>query len=91
MTGQEQSEETEEKMDPEAPTIYDIWKAADGLFKGESVAKRITFMSSRDGFAGFVRVIGGDEGYAGQNPRTFDIPAWHSCEVLGCKIKFTRA
>jgi hypothetical protein len=50
-----------------------------------------TFKSSSEGSAGFVRVIGGEEGYADKTERTFRVPPNHSFEVLGCMIKFTRA
>jgi len=90
MAGQKE-DAAEEKMNPEDPTLYDVWRPADGLFKAENVAKRITFVSNRTGSWGFVRVVGGEEGYAGQESKTFNVPAGHKCEVMGCKIMFTRA
>jgi hypothetical protein len=73
-------------------TIYDEWKPADGLFWGKPENKKITFIPSSED-PGFVRVVGGEEGYIRVNepPRTFDIPSGASFEVLGCLIKFTRA
>lgn len=72
-------------------TIYDVWKSADGLFAGQPEDKLITFKSSSDGSVGFVRVVGGEEGYTTQGERTFRIPSGASFEVLGCMVKFTRA
>jgi len=91
MAEQKQQEKAEDKMNPEGPTIYDEWKPADGLFKAENVAKRITFVSRKNDSWGFVRVVGGNEGYTRSEEKTFDVPAGHKCEVLGCKIMFTRA
>jgi len=89
MADQKSSEVAEEKMNPEQPTVYDLWKPADGLFKGEAAAKWISFVSSRKGLDGFVRVVGGDEGLTSKASK-FYIPPWHDCEVLGCRIMFTR-
>jgi len=80
----------EERMNPDDP-VYDIWKPADGIFKGEDIAKWITFVSTRKDRPGFVRVVGGEEGYTRDTSKKFYIPAGHDCEVLGCKIMFTRA
>lgn len=93
LTEQSSTEQStaEQRMNPDDPTIYDIWKPADGIFKGEAVAKWITFVSSRKDRAGWVKVIGGEEGYAKEKSRKFYIPAGHNFEVLGCKIMFTRA
>lgn len=82
---------TEEKMNPEEPTTYDVWKRADGLFPPEAAAKWISFVSSREGLDGFVRVVGGDERFADNAEKKLYVPSWHSCEVLGCRIMFTRA
>ena len=71
-------------------TIYDEWRPADGLFPVESTAKRISFVTHIHGKVGFVRVRGGQEGYASGTMQTFDIPTGHMCEVFNCKIKFTR-
>jgi hypothetical protein len=87
----EKTEIDEGKMNPNGPTIYDAWKSADGLFKGEAVAKWITFKSSSDDSPGFVRVVGGEEGYTTDTPRKFFVPPNHSCEVLGCEIMFSQA
>jgi hypothetical protein len=75
----------------ENQTVYDEWIPADGYFEAEDNAKWITFISSTKGYAGFVRVVGREEGYTGDKPKKFYIPAGHSCEVLGCRIMFTRA
>lgn len=72
-------------------TVYDVWKRADGLFPAEDSAKWISFVSSREGLSGFVRVVGGDEGFTGNTVKKFYIPSGHSCEVLGCRIMFTQA
>ncbi|KAJ9309905.1 hypothetical protein DTO217A2_543 [Paecilomyces variotii] len=86
------AEETiDEKMNPNGPTIYDVWKPADGLFKAEATAKTIYFRSRSESSDGFVRVVGGEEGYTTGEIRSFFVPPNHSCEVLGCEIKFTRA
>jgi len=77
-------------MNPEEPTVYDIWKGADGLFPAEGTAKWISFVSSREGLAGFVRVVGGEEGFTNNTEKKFYIPPGHDCEVLGCRIMFTR-
>lgn len=84
-------EQAKEKMDTTAATVYDEWKSADGLFNPESTAKTISFKD------GFVRVRKQDwasivdEGWAGNVERTFQVPAWHYCEVLGTPlIMFTR-
>lgn len=76
----------------EQTTLYDVWQQADGLHKGDSSPKRISFKN------GFVRVRKSDwatilqEGWANETERTFDVPPWHTCEVLGNpEIKFTRA
>jgi len=76
----------------EQTTIYDEWQRADGLHKGEASSKRISFKN------GFVRVRKSDwvtiieEGWATETEKSFDVPPWHSCEVLGNpEIKFTRA
>ncbi|PVH71031.1 hypothetical protein DL98DRAFT_118329 [Cadophora sp. DSE1049] len=89
---EEQASEQPEKMDTTAATVYDEWKAADGLFAPEASAKTISF---RDGF---VRVRKQDwvsiseEGWAGHTEKSFQVPPWHYCEVLGsAQIKFTRA
>lgn len=78
-------------MNPEEPTVYDVWKPADGLFKGEGVAKWITFTSRRKDSDGFVRVVGGEEGFTRDTSKKFYVPKWCDCEVLGCKIMFSRA
>jgi hypothetical protein len=85
-------EQAKEKMDTTVATVYDVWKTADGLFPPEASAKTISFKG------GFVRVRGQDwasiidEGWAGNTERTFQVPPWHYCEVLGsAEIKFTRA
>jgi hypothetical protein len=61
------------------------------LHKGEASSKRISFKN------GFVRVRKSDwvtivrEGWAGETEKTFDVPPWHACEVLGNpEIKFAR-
>jgi len=82
---------TTDKMNPEKPTEYDVWKPADGLFKGEDVAKWITFVSRRKGYQGFVRVVGGEEGFTSNTSKKFYIPPKCDCEVLGCEIMFSRA
>jgi len=92
MAEQNSSQEpAEEKMNPNEPTVYDVWKRADGLFPAEDKAKWISFVSSRGNLDGFVRVVGGEEGFTDDKVRKFFIPPGHSCEVLGCKILFTRA
>lgn len=75
----------------EHTTVYDVWQKADGLHKGEAFPKRISFKN------GFVRVRKSDwvtvvqEGWSIETEQTFDVPPWHSCEVLGNPdIKFTR-
>jgi hypothetical protein len=40
---------------------------------------------------GYVRVRGGEEGYAGSTEQVFDIPAGYELEVFGCRIMFTRS
>jgi hypothetical protein len=90
MAGKDSPEGTDDKMDPDGPTLFGVWKPADGLFQGEPTGKWITFVSSSENSAGFVRVVGGDEGYTSDKPRKFYVPPYHSCEVLGCKIMFTR-
>ena len=82
--------QVEELAEEQKPTVYDRWHKADGLHDGEAEAKWITFKH------GFVRVRKGiltiQEGWAYDNEKTFYVPAWHSCEVLGSPdIKFTRA
>jgi hypothetical protein len=77
------------KMNPDEQTVYDEWRVADGLFPKEPVPKRVHFVA-RQGKVGFVRVRGGNEGYAGDTEKAFDIPAGHELEVLNCTIKFTR-
>ncbi|OQE29105.1 hypothetical protein PENFLA_c004G09060 [Penicillium flavigenum] len=79
-----------DKMDPEGPTIYNVWKQADGLFKDEDTEKWITFMARTDHHPGFVRVVGGDEGFTTTAPRTFLVPPNHNIEVFSCKIMFTQ-
>ncbi|PVH91529.1 hypothetical protein DM02DRAFT_620482 [Periconia macrospinosa] len=74
----------------EQTTVYDVWQQADGLHDGEKHAKWITFKD------GFVRVRGMDratveEGWAKETERKFYVAPWHSCEVLGAEIKFTKA
>jgi len=90
MSGQKGTAGTEDKMNPEGPTVYDVWKPADGLFKAEDAAKWITFVSSLEGYAGYVRVVGGDELITYDTEKKLYIPAGKNCEVLGCKIMFTR-
>jgi hypothetical protein len=90
MAGKDSPEGTDDKMDPDGPTLFGVWKPADGLFRGEPTGKWITFVSSSEDSAGFVRVVGGDEGYTSDKPKKFYVPPNHSCEVLGCKIMFTR-
>jgi len=80
----------EEKMNPEEPTEYDVWKPADGLFRAETTEKWISFMSSNNEREGFVRVVGGEEGFANEIPKKFRVPPGHNCEVLGCRIMFSR-
>lgn len=72
-------------------TVYDVWQKADGLHKGEASSKRMSFKN------GFVRVRKDDwvtiiqEGWADETVKTFDIPPWHCCEVLGgAEIMFTK-
>ncbi|KAH6667398.1 hypothetical protein B0J14DRAFT_489630 [Halenospora varia] len=91
MAGQPE-EHTKDKMDTTAETVYDEWRSADGLFNPESSAKTISFKD------GFVRVRKQDwasivdEGWAGNVERTFKVPPWHYCEVLGsAQIKFAKA
>jgi len=91
MAESKQQDGTTEKMNPEEPTVYDVWKPVDGLFKGEGVAKWITFVSRRKGHDGFVRVVGGDEGFTRDTSKKFYVPKWCDCEVLGCKIMFSKA
>lgn len=69
-----------------------MWQRADGKHNGEASRKRITFKN------GFVRIRGSDwntivdEGWAGEQEKTFEVPPWHACEVLdNPEIKFTRA
>lgn len=73
-------------------TRYDVWHKEDGLYKGEKSSKRIHFKN------GFVRVRKEDwvtiaqEGWATETPKSFPVPPWHSCEVLGGpEIKFTES
>jgi len=85
-------EETERKMDTTAPTVYNEWRVADGLFRPEETSKTIWFKG------GFVRVRKEDwntivqEGWAvGKTGQTFHVPSGHYCEVLGSpEIMFTR-
>lgn len=73
-------------------TEYGVWKPADGLFKEDETEKVIHFISSSD-TKGFVRVVGGEAGYTnedGKEPKQFTVPKGAKCEVLGCKIMFTR-
>lgn len=79
-------------MDTTAATVYDVWKAADGLFAPEATAKTISFKN------GFVRVRKQDwnsiveEDWAEHTEKSFQVPPWHYCEVLGsAQIKFTKA
>jgi hypothetical protein len=74
----------------EYQTVYDVWKRADGLFHAENTEKWISFVSSSNERAGFVRVVGGEEGFTHKILKKFHVPAGHSCEVLGCEIMFTR-
>jgi hypothetical protein len=61
------------------------------MFAAEDVAKDISFVSNREPLPGFVRVIGGDEGFTYSELKKFHVPAGHELEVLGCRIMFTRA
>lgn len=82
---------SEQKMDPDEPTVYDEWRLADGLFPAEATSKSIFFVA-QPCKVGFVRVRrGGEEGYASDTEQTFKIPAGHECEVFNCKIKFTQS
>jgi hypothetical protein len=86
-----QAEARVEARAEEQTTVYNIWQRADGLHEGEEGPKWITFKN------GFVRVRKGDrvtvqEGWAGGEEKSFYVPPWHSCEVLGNPdIKFTKA
>jgi len=91
MAEQESAGAGEERMNPDGPTVYDVWKPADGLFKSENVAKYINFVSKRKDKPGWVKVVGGEEGYARDKPRKFNIPAGHEFEALGCNVMFSRA
>ncbi|KAF1809591.1 hypothetical protein P152DRAFT_461273 [Eremomyces bilateralis CBS 781.70] len=82
----------EEEQAKGQTTIYNLWCRGDGLYEGGQSAKWISFKN------GFVRVREKDwvtireEGWASDTERSFYVPPWHSCEVLGsCEFKFTRA
>jgi hypothetical protein len=74
----------------ENQTVYDAWREADGLFPSETTDKRVHFVA-QDGKTGFVRVRGGEEGYAGSKAKEFNVPAGCELEVFGCEIMFTRS
>ncbi|KAF2192045.1 hypothetical protein K469DRAFT_347001 [Zopfia rhizophila CBS 207.26] len=81
-----------EEQAGEQTTVYDVWQRADGLHEGEKSPKWIFFKN------GFVRVRKSDwvtivqEGWASETEKSFYVPPWHSCEVLGDpEIKFTKA
>jgi len=81
----------EQKKSLDNPIVYDIWIPADGIIKGDNVAKYISFKPKTKEKSGFMRVIGGDEGYtSNQKARKFYVPAEHDCEVFSCNIMFTR-
>ncbi|KAF9733780.1 hypothetical protein PMIN01_08123 [Paraphaeosphaeria minitans] len=88
----ERSKSESESSVGEQPTKYDVWQRADGLHRGEASSKRISFRG------GFVRVRKNDwvtivdEGWATDEEKSFVVPPWHSCEVLGNPlIKFTKS
>lgn len=62
----------------------------DGLYEPEQSAKRIIFKN------GFVRIRGRDwvtvvtEGWVKDEERSFYVPPWHYCEVLGPEIMFVK-
>ena len=55
-------------------TVYNVWKRADELFPAEDSAKQILFMLSREGLAGFIRIVKGDEGFTRNTIKKFYIP-----------------
>lgn len=77
-------------MNPEDPAVFDRWIAADGKFKADGINKNIDFMG-REGQWGFVRVVGGDEGYANKESKKFYIPGTSDYEILRCTVMLTRA
>ena len=74
----------------EHQTVYNVWKPADGVFKSENITKYIHFVSKRSDKLGWVKVVGGSEGYASNTLQKFEILADCEFEVLSCNIMFTQ-
>ncbi|KAJ5800868.1 uncharacterized protein N7518_002936 [Penicillium psychrosexuale] len=85
-----------EKLNPNEPTIYNIWKAADGSFAEEPVGKTIKFKLRSGKPYGLARVFGkeGEEDktkWASDESQELYIPPHRRYEVFRCIIKFIPA